>query len=140
MTQIQAALEAHDYLRAQELIDQARQQFAQLPVAQRLDDLLTSYEQIASQGRQALADLEQARRLAPSWTDYPAARAAALGAGTVAANLGDEALTDQARAILDQIDSRQRRIVLLLAALAVMTFAWLGLWRWSRGPTELEWG
>lgn len=139
MAQIQAALEAHDYLRAQGLIDQAHQQFAQLPASQRLDDLLASYEQIAGQGRQALTDLEQARLLAPSWTDYPEARAAALGAGTIAASLGDEALTDQARLILTEIDSRQRRIVLLLVALAVMTFAWLGLWRWTRGPAELEW-
>jgi hypothetical protein len=139
MAQIQAALEAHDYARARELIEQARQQFAQLPATQSMDDLLASYEQIAGQGLQALADLELARGLAPSWTNYPEARAAALGAGTVAANLGDQALTDQARAVLNEIDSRQRKIVFLLAALAVMTFAWLGFWRLSRGPAELEW-
>ena len=140
MGQIQAALEAHTYARAQELIDQARLQFDQLPTSQRLDDLLTSYEQLAQQGRQALADLEYARQLAPNWTDYPEARAAALGAGTIAAGLGDQAVTDQARAILSEIDARQRRIVFLLLALAAMTFAWLGLWRWSRGPAELNWG
>ena len=139
MAQIQAALEVHDYVRAQELIDQARQQFAQLPATQRLDDLLSSYEGLARQGRRVLTSLEQAQHLAPSWTDYPEARAAALDAGTLAANLGDQALTDQARAILTEIDSRQRRIVFLLVALAAMTFAWLGLWRWSRGPAELDW-
>lgn len=139
MAQIQAALEIHAYGRAQELIDQARAQFAQLPATQGMDDLLASYERIAQQGRQATASLDEARRLAPFWTDYAEARAAALGAGITAASLGDQAVTDQAQAILSEIDARQRRIVFLLAALAVMTFAWLGFWRRSHGPAELKW-
>ncbi|MDQ3695907.1 MAG: hypothetical protein M3464_20145 [Chloroflexota bacterium] len=139
MAQIQATLEAHSYPRARELIEQARSQFAQLPSTQRVDDLLAGYARIAAAGHQATVDLEIARRLAPVWTDYPEARAAALAAGVAAAGLGDQTATDQARAILDEIDSRQRRIVLLLVALAIMTFAWLGFWRWSRGPAGLDW-
>ena len=139
MGQIQKALEGHDYGRAQDLIGQARGQFAQLPATQSLDELLASYQRLAEQGVQAASALEAARLLAPSWADYPEARAATLEAGVTAANLGDQAVTDQARAILGEIDARQRRIVFLLLALAVMTFAWLGLWRWSRGGAELDW-
>lgn len=139
MAQIQESLEGHTYGRAQALIGQARAQFAQLPATQGMDELLTSYQRLADQGVQAAADLEAARRLAPSWADYPEARAAALMAGVTAANLGDQVVTDQARAILSEIDARQRRIVFLLLALTVMTFAWLGMWRWSRGSAELDW-
>jgi hypothetical protein len=139
MAQIQKALEGHDYGRAQELIGQARGQFAQLPATQSMDELLASYQRLAEQGALATSALEAARILAPSWADYPEARAAALEAGVTAANLGDQAVTDQARAILSEIDARQRRIVFLLLALAAMTFAWLGLWRWSRGGAELDW-
>lgn len=139
MAQIQESLETHTYGRAQALIGQAQAQFTQLPATQSMDELLTSYQRLADQGVQAAADLEAARLLAPSWADYPDARAAALVAGVTAANLGDQAVTDQARTILSEIDARQRRIVFLLLALALMTFAWLGLWRWSRGSAELDW-
>jgi type II secretory pathway component PulM len=37
------------------------------------------------------------------------------------------------------LDARQRRLVLMLGALAALTIAWLALWLWARGPAELEW-
>jgi hypothetical protein len=40
---------------------------------------------------------------------------------------------------LSRLDQRQRQIVLLLGALAVLTLAWLALWLWARGPSELDW-
>jgi hypothetical protein len=43
------------------------------------------------------------------------------------------------QSVLDELDKRQRRIVLLLVALAVLTVIWLGLWLWARGPSELIW-
>ncbi len=139
MSQIQAALEAHSYERAQDLIAQARLQFAQLPATQNMDTLLESYDRITTQGLQAMADLDRAEALAPVWTEYPEARAAALGAGVTAANLGDAAIAQQAQDILTVIDARQRRIVFMLLALAVMCFAWLGFWGWTRGRVLLQW-
>ena len=139
MAQTEAALTGHDYQRAAGLTRQARGQFAQLPPTQRLDELLTQYEAIAATGLQANQDLAHATALAPVWTNYPAARAAALAAGRAAANLGNETLATRAQDLLDEIDSRQRRIVLLLLVLSVITFAWLAVWRRSRGPGELDW-
>jgi hypothetical protein len=139
MTQTQQALERHTYDRAQTLLTQARGQYDQLPAAQRPAELLATYEELAGAGLRATSDLDRASRLSHRWADYPEARAAAVDAGAAFARLGDEEMTRSTRDVLDRLDARQRRLVLMLGALAALTIAWLALWRWARGPAELEW-
>ncbi len=139
MGQVQQALERHTYDRAHSLLDQARQQYDRLPAEQRPMGSLETYDRLTRAGVQAALDLDEASRLANSWADYPEARAAAVDAGTAFAQLGDEEMAQRARTILDDLDARQRRLVLMLAALAALTIAWLALWLWARGPAELDW-
>lgn len=139
MSQAQQALETNSYDRAMNLLTQARLQFDQLPEEQRPAELLVTYEQFAAQGIAARAELDTAAVLSRSWQDYAGARRAARNAGASFAALGDEANVALAQSELDQLDQRQRRIVLLLVALAFLTLVWLGLWLWARGPSELNW-
>lgn len=139
MTQAQQALELHTYDRAANLLAQARLQFEQLPLDQQPVELLATYESLAVSGIQATEQLDQAVQLSHSWRDYPDARDAAKSAGTTFATLGDAESLARAQDVLDDLDDRQRRIVLLLGALAVLTLAWLALWLWARGPSELDW-
>ena len=139
MTQIQQALERNTYDRAETLLAQARSQYDQLPAEQRPVELLTAYEELARLGLQAAADLDEARRLSHRWSDYPQARAAAVAAGTAFSRLGDEEMRASAQAVLADLDARQRRLVLMLGALAALTVAWLALWLWARGPADLNW-
>lgn len=139
MGQIQQALERHTYDRADTLASQARTQYDQLPAPQRPGQLLDTYATMAGAGLQATADLETAQRLSQRWADYPEARAAAVAAGTAFAQLGDEEQYQIAQGVLGDLDARQRRLVLMLGALAALTIAWLALWLWARGPAELDW-
>jgi hypothetical protein len=139
ITQTQQALSLHTYDRAMNLLAQAKLQFAQLPESHQPTELIATYEQLATDGVVAGERLDTAIQLSHSWRDYPDARDAAVDAGTAYARLGDEAGVEKAKAVLDDLDKRQRRIVLMLAALAVVTLAWLALWLWSHGPTNLSW-
>ncbi|MGH2534166.1 MAG: peptidase MA family metallohydrolase [Thermomicrobiales bacterium] len=139
MTQVQQALDHHTYDRAASLLIQAVSQYEKLPVDQRPTELITTYETLAADGVAAGARLDEAIARSHRWGDYPEARAAALQAGTTYASLGDEEMTAQARSLLADLDSRQRRIVMMLGALAALTIAWLGLWLWARGRSELAW-
>ena len=115
MSQAQAALEHHDYDRAQTLLQQARTQYDRLSAAQEPVELVAAYDELAQAGVQAAIDLESARQLSLRWADYPMARASALAAGAGYARLGDDAGRSQTAEVLDALDSRQR------------------LW-WSSGP------
>ena len=133
MSQAQAALEHHDYDRAQTLLEQAKSQYDRLPPVQTPADLLTAYDELANAGVQAGADLDLARQRSLRWADYPMARAAALAAGAGYARLGDDEGLVQTQDVLQALDSRQRRLVLLFGGLALLTGAWLALWLWARG-------
>ncbi len=139
MGQIQQAIERHTYDRAESLATQARTQYAQLPAPQRPTDLLDTYAAMADDGLRAALDLDAARRLADRWADYPEARGAAVAAGATFVRLGDEEQYLSSRDLLADLDARQRRLVLMLGGLALLTIAWLGLWLWARGPAELDW-
>lgn len=139
LAQAQEAIERHTYDRAWTLTTQARSQYGQLPPEQRPDELLAAYDELVARGLAATADLDEAQRRSRRWNDYPEARAAALSAGRAFASLGDEEMTGRARTLLDDLDGRQRRLVLMLGALAALTTAWLVLWLWVRGPPELDW-
>lgn len=139
MTQAQAALEQHDYDRAQTLIDQALAQYGRLPDVQTPAELIGAYERIAEAGLKAARDLDTARQRSLRWVDYPTARAAALSAGTEYAALGDEVGMAQTQDVLTALDARQRRLVLLFGGLALLTGAWLTLWLWARGSPALDW-
>jgi hypothetical protein len=139
MAQAQQALEHHTYDRAQALLLQARAQYERLPEEHRPTELLETYEQLAAQGLAATASLDDAQRLGRSWGDYPEARSAAVGAGTIFAQLGDEEMVARAEAVVADLDARQRRLVLMLGALAALTGAWLALWLWARGRPDLRW-
>jgi hypothetical protein len=140
MTQVQAALELHDYERARSLLDQARVQYGHLSGAQEPTELLESYDALAQAGIQAGIDLERARQRSARWADYQIARASALAAGAGYARLGDDAGLRQTSDVLDELDARQRRLVLLFGGLAVLSAAWLALWLWARGDAQLDWG
>jgi hypothetical protein len=90
-------------------------------------------------GMQASHDLENARQQSLRWADYPMARASALAAGAGYARLGDDAGRSQTAEVLEALDSRQRRLVLLFGGLALLSAAWLTLWLWARGGTQLDW-
>ncbi|MGI8643445.1 MAG: peptidase MA family metallohydrolase [Thermomicrobiales bacterium] len=139
MAQAREALELHTYDRAQALLEQARAQYDQLPAEQRPDTILETYETLAGSGLTALTSLNEANRRKTRWSEYAAAREAALDAGTRFAALGDEEMRADASSILEELDTRQRRLVLLLGALAAITAAWLALWLWTRGPPALNW-
>jgi len=139
MADTQQALERHAYDRASVNLAKAKDQYALLPPEQRPDDLIADYEQLVADGLRAETRLEEALARAQTWGDYPEARAAALEAGTLFARLGDDERRAQAQSVLSDLDTRQRRLVLMLGALAVLTLAWLALWLWSRGTSELRW-
>src|SRR5918995_3798965 len=139
MSQAQAALEHHDYDRAQTLLQQARTQYDRLSAAQEPVELVAAYDELAQAGVQAAIDLESARQLSLRWADYPMARASALAAGAGYARLGDDTGRSQTAEVLDALDSRQRRLVLLFGGLALLSAAWLTLWLWARGGTQLNW-
>jgi tetratricopeptide (TPR) repeat protein len=140
MSQAQAALELHDYDRALTLLEQARGQYGRLSGAQEPAELLTAYDALAQSGVQAGIDLDRAREQSMRWADYPMARAAALAAGAGYAQLGDDEGLSQTGAVLEALDARQRRLVLLFGGLAILSAGWLALWLWARGETPLDWG
>src|SRR5215213_4446372 len=139
MSQAQAALEHHDYNRAQTLLQEARTQYDRLSAAQEPIELIAAYDELAQTGMQASHDLENARQQSLRWADYPMARASALAAGAGYARLGDDAGRSQTAEVLEALDSRQRRLVLLFGGLALLSAAWLTLWLWARGGTQLDW-
>jgi hypothetical protein len=139
MQQVQEALERHSYDRAQALLLQAREQYRHLPADHQPEQLLVTYETLAADGIAAGVSLSEAQRLGRQWGDYPEARENAVTAGTTYAALGDEEMTNRATGVLDDLDARQRRLVLMLGALGVITATWLLLWLWARGQSELDW-
>jgi hypothetical protein len=139
MSQAQAALEHHDYNRAQTLLQEARTQYGRLSPAQEPTELIATYDELTQAGMQASRDLENARQQSLRWADYPMARASALAAGAGYARLGDDAGRNQTAEVLEALDSRQRRLVLLFGGLALLSAAWLTLWLWARGGTQLDW-
>jgi hypothetical protein len=139
MVQVQQSLENHAYDRAATLLAQARGQYDQLPEDQRPVELLATYDGIAQSGIEAGKTLDKSIRLSQDWANYPEARKAALDAGSAYASLGDEEMSGRARSVLDNLQDRQRRIVLLLGALAIITVIWLALWLWTKGRPELDW-
>ncbi|MDQ2682586.1 MAG: hypothetical protein M3Y37_03560, partial [Chloroflexota bacterium] len=128
MAEIQLALEAFDYPRALNLLDQVDTQFALLPADQVPTGLLDTYRQIATDGSIALGQLETASNLADSWGRYPEARKAARDAGNTFARLGDGTRQAEAVAVVDKLDNRQRRLVVLLSGLGILTLCWLAFW------------
>jgi hypothetical protein len=139
MSQAQAALEHHDYNRAQTLLQEARTQYDRLSAAQEPTELIAAYDELIQAGMQASRDLENARQQSLRWADYPMARASALAAGAGYARLGDDAGRSQTADVLEALDSRQRRLVLLFGGLALLSAAWLTLWLWARGGPQLDW-
>jgi hypothetical protein len=139
MANTQQALERHTYDRAASYLAKAKAQYDQLPPEQRPDELLITYEQLATAGATAMIQLDAATGLAQSWGDYREARSSASEAGGTFASLGDEERRTQAESLLSELDTRQRRLVLMLGALGVLTLAWLILWLWARGRQDLQW-
>jgi hypothetical protein len=139
MIEAQQALEHFAYDRAAAAVNQAEEQYAQLPPELRPDDLLLAYHELAFSGLMAADELEIARVQSSNWGDYPAARESALSAGQAFSSLGDETMTMQSQALIDRMDQERLRLVMLLGALAILMMAWLGLWLWARGKSPLRW-
>jgi hypothetical protein len=139
MTEIETALREYDYVRAANLLDQADIQYKALPADQVPQSLLMTYRQLATDGLNATAQLAEADRLAGSWGSYPEARSAAQSAGATFARLGDEKNRQSAQLVLDRLDNRQRRLVVMMLGLGLITLAWLVLWLRARGPSNVKW-
>lgn len=139
MSEVESALREHDYARASNLLDQAEIQYADLPAEQVPQSLLATYRQLASDGLTAIGQLAEADRLADSWGSYPEARSAAKSAGATFARLGDEENRQSSEVVLDRLDNRQRRLVVLMIGLGVITLIWLVLWLRARGPSDVKW-
>ncbi len=139
MAEVELALTSFDYPRAVNLLDQVETQYALLPADQIPTGTLATYREMATDGSTALGQLNSASKLANSWGRYPEARAAAQDAGNTFARLGDETRHAEAVAVVDRLDNRQRRLVVLLAGLGLVTLAWLFFWLRARGPSDVVW-
>jgi hypothetical protein len=139
MAEAQQALEQFVYDRAAAAVAQAEEQYAQLPPEVRPDELIATYKDMAARGMAATNALEIAHIQSGNWSDYADTRAAALSAGEDFAALGDTEQRDDASQLIGAMDQEQLRIVLLLAALAVLTVGWLLLWLRTRGPQPVKW-
>jgi len=139
MEDVQAALEAHDYARAMALLDEVERLYGRLPEPHRPTDAITTYRSIATRGLEAVAQLTGARANADSWLGVRRTRADALGAGEEFAHLGDADRLAEANGLVRALDRRLERLVLGLAAVSLLTAAWLGVWVWFRAPAKLVW-
>lgn len=139
MAEAQQALEQFVYDRAAAAVEQAEEQYAQLPPEVRPDELIATYKEMAAKGMAATNQLEIAHIQAGNWADYADTRAAALSAGQDFAALGDAEQRDDSSRLIEAMDQEQLRIVLLLGALALLTGGWLALWLRTRGSQPLKW-
>lgn len=139
MIEAQQALEVFAYDRAAAAVAQADAQYAQLPPEVRPEELIATYRVMAEQGLAAMKALDSAHSQSGDWSAYADARAAALSAGQDFAALGDTERRDDADRLVREMDRSQMRIVLLLGALAALTFGWLVVWTKTRGPLPLDW-
>jgi hypothetical protein len=140
MEQTEQALGRHAYERAGALLDQAETLYASVPEALRPETLIARYREVSTLGLRAGNDLSEATALSGSWRTYAESRAAALAAGSAYAELGDADMHAQAVTLLSDLDDRQQRLTIVLAVLALLCAAWLALWLWARGPSDLQWG
>lgn len=140
MTDVQTSLEAHDYPRAITLLDEAEELYARLPDAHRPAEAIASYRSIAERGQRAVARFAAAEQEAGSWLGMRQTRSDALAAGSEFAYLGDADRLSQANGLVQDLDRRLQRLVLGLAALSLLTAAWLAAWVWFRAPANLVWG
>ena len=139
MAQTQQALEHYSFAQANDLLSQAESQYAQLPPEQRPLETIQQYRDLTNRGLFATAELANAHKLANSWTDYPDARESAITAGQQFAALGDADHVAESRDVLADIDRRQRRLVYLLGGFALVSGAWLLLWRRTSAAKQLQW-
>jgi hypothetical protein len=139
MIEAQQALENFAYDRAAAAVNQADEQYRNLPPELRPAELIEEYRFLAQSGLEATEQLEIARIQSGAWGDYPEARTAALSAGSSFALLGDSANHEDATSLIDQMDNAQLRLVLLLGALVFLTAAWMALWLRYRPATRLRW-
>ncbi len=139
MAEAQQALEQFVYDRAAAAVAQADELYTQLPPEVRPDELIAIYTDMAARGMAATNQLEIAHIQAGNWADYADTRAIAVAAGGDFASLGDAEQRDDADRLVGAMDQEQLRIVLLLGALAVLTFGWLFLWLRTRGPQPMKW-
>lgn len=140
MLDVQASLEAHDYSRATTLLAEAEHLYGRLPEAHRPSDAIASYTSMTLRGQDAVARLAVADQHAGSWLSVRQTRADALAAGREFASLGDANRLVTANELVQDIDRRLQRLVLGLAAVALLTGAWLVTWAWFRAPANFVWG
>ncbi len=140
MTDVQASLEAHDYARATTLLDEAERLYGRLPDAHRPSEAIASYRSMAGRGQDAVARLAVADQHAGSWLSVRQTRAVTLAAGSEFAYLGDADRLVAANELVQDLDRRLQRLVLGLAAVSLLTGAWLVAWVWFRAPANLVWG
>jgi len=120
------ALEASDYERAAPLIGLARAAYAELGDSNQAA-VLAAYEERVSRGLRASEQLVAAGELARAFR-YPQARAAADAAAAEFAALGDQLRLDNAAALRQSLDTRQRLagLGLLAIGLAGALFSLIG--------------
>jgi hypothetical protein len=139
MTEVQAALENHQYEVALDLLANAEDLYALLPEAHRPGGTIDQYRTIAETGLAAQADLAEAQRLQSDWLQVTTARDHAVAAGDAFAWLADPDGVEAAQEVTSAIDLRIQRMVFVLSALVVMLAAWLVTWLWLHAPGRLQW-
>ena len=139
MADVQAALEGHDYDRANTLLGQAEELYAVLPEPHRPEQTLTAWRQIVADGQEAIARLEEAAAQSGNWLLVRQTRTDAREAGLTFAALGDAERLAQAQQLVDDLDFRLRALILSLVGITLVAGTWSAVWLWSRAPTRLHW-
>ena len=115
MVETQKELERHNYERAVTNLAKAKSQYEQLPPEQRPDQLILTYEALATAGGtmrlRSLAPRPVSRAVGATIRTQDRAR---FRPGPPFPGLGDEERRDQANSVCNKLDSRQRRLILLL--------------------------
>lgn len=139
MTDVQAALEGHDYDRAGTLLAQADELYAVLPEAHRPAQTLSAWNQIVADGQSAIARLDEANGRSGNWLLVRQTRTEAREAGLTFAALGDEARLAQAQQLVNDLDYRLRALILSLVGVTLVAGTWSAVWLWARSPARLHW-
>lgn len=139
MTDAEEALRAHDYARAQTLIDRAEDQYALLPEDHRPSSLIESWRETTATGLGAVEDVTAASANYDDWFAMRGARQDAVSAGTAFAALGDADRLAVAQQLVDDLDARFLRLVIALGSAILLLVGWLLVWSWNRAPGRLRW-
>jgi hypothetical protein len=135
LTAARTAIEQLEYERAGQLIAQSRQIYADLGDA-RQHEVLAAYSEHVSRGLGANSELVQAYELAQNMR-FPQARAAADRAAAEFARLGDQMRFENALALRESMDLRQRMAGIVLITVGLFGVVLSLVARWDNREPDL---